>query len=294
MSFNRETNLCLASFDAAMGKVECDRPQSPAVYNVARLFEHPIPRFELSNNQIAGEQSNDEQAELQTTFFDSRELNASVEDVKPAIADEDLIALDYIIDHEIGLNEVDPLAIGDQHKNKNVNSSDHQVGENDMLTTSESFGNGIVHESSRINSVDVPTNLVGNNAIHGHSSDANIVAQNNEEVGVCQIVENVRLVEKNDAHDNSIGANVAAEMQKNDDENVRQIAENVQMVLLYGQKVTYDDEVEYISIPDQKLNAILDEPTYQVKVNDLLSGKIAFKQYVRSCIFHLSILKERF
>ena len=60
----------------------------------------------------------------------------------------------------------------------------------------------------------------------------------------------------------------------------KQIEENLREVLLRGQTVVIDDELEYISIPDQQLEAIRCEPVYQIKSNDQLCGNKPFKPKV--------------
>lgn len=232
------------TFEAATQKAAGYRPKMPALYNPSRENERPIPRVELSadqnneenNDNQEGEQQNphensqenasaDSQEDLQTTFFESVVLNSADIDAKPVICDEDMAAFDDLFE-ETASNERDPL------------TDDVQA---------ESFGNGIVQESTRI--------------------DDNLQAK--------IVPDELRV------------ANVEAGMQQNEDEDnrggeerKRQIDENARKVLLYGKRVVVDTDVEYISLPNQKLEAIKSEPKYQVKTNDLLSGKKAFKENV--------------
>lgn len=97
------------------------------------------------------------------------------------------------------------------------------------------------------------------------------------------------LVQNDEIHDAHL--NVATETMPNQDTREKEIEQNVQKLIRYGKRVFCDDEVEYISIPGQKLEAIKDEPTYQVKVDDLLSGKKAFKHYVT--YFHVYLFSKR-
>lgn len=197
-----------------MKKSGSDRPQMPALYNEARIYERPIPGAELSIDEILVKQIDheEEEEELKSTFCDLVELNAIETNVKPEIADEDLIAFD-------GLFDLDDET-----------------------------------ESSRIDVAEVLEN-----SAHGQVID-----------------------------DNLNGTNVAIETQQCE-ERERQINENVRQVLLYGEKVVLDADVEYISMPGQKLEPIKDEPEYRVKCNDLLSGRKAFKQYVIYCVLYYSI-----
>lgn len=244
------------TFDAAIQKANGYRPQMPAVYNAARENERPIPRIELSAVEI-NEQNNDEQEgerenaeqnapenvqehdqeDLEATFYDSIAFNSDV-DVKPVISVEDIAALDDLFE-DATQNQHDPLA--DDHQPENFDSSN--------TPTAESFDNGIVQESTRIDESSLVQNTV--------------------------------------APDEMSVANVDDEIRRSE-ERKRQIAENAKKVLLFGKKVVVDTDVEYISLPDQKLEAIKMEPEYQVKTNDLLSGKKAFKTYVSniSCYFN--------
>lgn len=249
------------TFEAAIQKANGYRPQMPAVYNAAREIEQPIPRVELTaveineqnNDEQDGEQENEQenleqnapenvQEDVQTTFFDSIELNSMEVNLKPVIRAEDIAALDDLFG-EGASNQIDTLADDVQQENVDSNT------QSNVPQISESFGNGIVQESTRIDEVGFVQNATAP-----------------DEVNV---------------------ANVGDEVQQNEEERERQIAENAQKVLLYGKKIVVDIDVEYISLPDQKLEAILTEPEYQVKTNDLLSGKKAFKQYVSNILHFL-------
>lgn len=248
----------LDSFDAAIQKVQFDRRQMPAIYNDQRLFEQPIPRAEYSIDEIdVGAQD-----DLQSTFFDSN-ANVSEIEVKPVIDVLDMAAIENIFNFDAepavqyDVNQIDPMTIGnvanlsivDGSSNnefeKNVNSND---GLPDSSSTAGSFGSEFEHESTRI--------------------DANKKAEKSAQDVMVR--------------DYLSGVNVA-ETQPN--EAARKIAENVEQLVLHGEKVTCGD-VEYISIPGQILKPIMDEPAYTVKTTDMLCGKKAFKQYVRLCIAH--------
>lgn len=252
------------TFAAAIQKANDYRPQMPAVYNTARENERPIPRIELSaveineqnsDEQNSGEQEEeeenpeqsvpenvqgDDQEDLQSTFFDSVVLNPTEVDVKPVMHAGDIDALDNLFG-EAASNQIDPLADDVQQGNVDSNHPQSNVSE-----ASESFGNGIVQESTRNDAVGLVQNATVPDVVN---------------------VENV-------------GDEMQQNEQEQEQERERQIAENARKVLLYGKKVVFDFDVEYMSLPDQKLEAIMDEPKYEVKTNDLLSGNKACKKYV--------------
>lgn len=230
----------LDTFDEALIKAEGNRPQVPALYNEVRLHERPIPRVEISpilrvelgidETGAQAEQSDHEQDDLQTTYFNSGELNSD-RDVKPIIDAEDLVAFENLFDRESVVSQVDPLANDEQNEN------------DDLSEVPESFVNGIEAESSRNDAAEA-------------------------------------LEAPDESHANVSATNVAVESQRNEVERERQITENVRQVLLFGKTVVLDADLEYISIPEQNLQPIKDEPEYRVKCLDLLTGKMAFKQYV--------------
>lgn len=282
---NRKLFFYLDSFEAAMHKIRFHRRQMPAVYNDARVFEQPIPRAEYSNE----ENDFDDQEELETTFFDSN-ANSLDNDVKPVINVQDLAAIDGIFnfDVEIDTNQIDPLAI-DTSREENVvdfsiaagsfdNEPDECVDSNnpaaDISSEAGSFANEFEHESTRNDADKSTENLVTNDVVYVNLNDTNVAAETQRNEKEAETTENlVRNNVRDDLIDPIIScANVRARE--------REVAENVQQLLLHGVKITCDDDIEYISIPGQKLEAIKDEPAYQVKVTDLLSGKKAFKQYV--------------
>lgn len=61
------------------------------------------------------------------------------------------------------------------------------------------------------------------------------------------------------------------------------VAENLKKLATHGTKVVIDDELEFVYDPEQKLVPIQFVPVYQTKSNDLLCGKIPFKENV--CFF---------
>lgn len=260
-----------------MQKAEGFRPQMPALYNEMRERERPIPRAELSTNAInVGDENNEheEQEELETTFFDSRELNSSTIDVKPVIDDENLAAFDILFEETVA-NQLDPLANnsgGPEEADSNNPSAilstasetlsneiddEQEIAKTQSAVFSEpivSFDNVIEHESTRIDAIETVENAAHNEMIH----------------------------------DDLSGISLEAEAQEREGERERQIAINTQKVILFGEKVVVDDDCEFISLPNQKLEPIKDAPKYQVKCNDVVSGKKAFKEYV-ICIFIISI-----
>ena len=63
----------------------------------------------------------------------------------------------------------------------------------------------------------------------------------------------------------------------------------MQQVLLNGENVVVDEDVEYLHIPGQQLQAIQCEPKYQTKANDVLCGNRPFKENVRDSIISFQI-----
>lgn len=65
-----------------------------------------------------------------------------------------------------------------------------------------------------------------------------------------------------------------------------EIVENTQRLLLYGEQVVIDDELEFIHIPNQTLRAIKSVPKYEVKSNDIVCGNKPFKEDVCIAFAH--------
>lgn len=112
----------------------------------------------------------------------------------------------------------------------------------------------------------VTTGVDQNNQNENDGTDATI---HNESTGI-NVIDNQSNNEK--SHDN-----------ENDDEQTRknQIEANLREVLLRGETIVFDGDLEYISIPNQELQAIHCKPEYRTKANDQLCGNNPFKENVR-------------
>lgn len=251
----------------------CLRPTMPALYNSARLFEEPVPRAELTVDVTAPAEENAQtHDDLQSTFYVSGELdNPSQEDVKPIIPidGEDLIAFELLFnenqnenpDENIANDEIDPLAINEeQQDNLEQPENDENVENVNAYSTSipESFANANFSESTRIDAI------VALDVVEPGAAGLNVTTNSKEAQQI--EAENVNLRELN--NNDTVDEREALRQ--------REIAENVENLLLYGQRVAVDD-LEYVHIPGQELKAIEYEPNYEVKSNDLLCGNMPFK-----------------
>lgn len=252
------------------------REKLPPVYNHARLNQQPIPPVEFVDHELnnsienavedAVENAVDENeignvgiADGESTWFDSNEsaqLNNSEEmDVKPIIVvdGEDVIAFErmFNFDASVGSNNVDPLAIEEQQEN--VGSND------DSNDSSYSFCKTVQFESTRIGSDTRVENIAEMAVAAGQQSDTN--STNDTMKTACDD-------QSNNDNDNT-----------EEEERLREIAANAEYVLQHGQKVIVDNDIEYMHIPNQLLQAIESAPTYEVKANDCLCGNKPFKYY---------------
>lgn len=145
----------------------------------------------------------------------------------------------------------------------------------------------IQFESTPIN-VEASVNAGSdNNAERLHALDSNdsTFFDENEETTTDQV--NVAQLHANNSN-GSINSeeNIAADQtngnnasQMNEQARLAQIDANVEELLTHGQKVVYDDEVEYIHMPEQQLKAI-ERLQYRIKSNDILCGNKPFKENV--------------
>lgn len=302
------------TFGDAIKRCNRLRAQPPALYNPARVNEQPIPPSEVvmpadiepeivieTNDSVidppehnendwdtsrASQQSilptefvdinqqidqiaNDSvaistehnQHSLDSTYFDSNAQNgSSVLDVKPIVQedDEDHIAYAHLFDADMDAN-ADPLFDGQQASLASNTSTDSEG-------LRESFVNAIQFESTRVSAVGSDVSL-NQNAVFCHEQNENIDGTQSENGNV-------------DGDQNELDHNDADKGQEKEDANKQQVAENLELVMLYGVKTVYDDDVEYIHIPDQLLQPIETTAEYVVKANDDLCGNIPFKEWV--------------
>lgn len=158
------------------------RPLVPVAYNPRREFEQPIPRAEFTIDAIGDAAVEGNDHDLESTFFDSAELNHptdlenaaemnnSIElnnstqiEMKPEIHvdGEDLIAFEIMFRNnnnaEMIVNEVDPLATSE---NENANSNNYAetiANEVDPL-----FFEGFVFKIKYKNGIQFKTNASRN------------------------------------------------------------------------------------------------------------------------------------
>lgn len=247
------------------------------MYNSARLREVPVPRADFSIDaamNIENIGNNDEEEELQTTFFNSAELNDEMgdgDDNEGVQSDESVNETDDIemsdafdgmpngrsltdLNHARGTGDVKPVVnpedmnafaqlFGD-HPSATSNVPD----QNDSSTiNTESFNNGINIESTRLG------------AYADKGSDGNVNGDGENLVETTQ-------------------GNATIDAAKETRE--QQIEENVQQLILHGAKVVIDTDLEYVHMPDQELKAMEWIPQYEVKAGDALCGNKPFKPMV--------------
>lgn len=258
----------LDTFEDAMIFVRLFRPVTPAVYNPARLSEQPIPRAELTidaNNQnepsspstanvdlnhgasLVTEQH--EQDDLESTWYNSRASNHSDATDDSAqleikhivhVSEDDLVAFENLFNENEAQRDEDD-PLASNNENEHGNSDT-----NPSAINSRSFGNGISSESTRHNATVVESAGRNDDSLQDEPSNAN------------------------ESHHNNL----------DEAERIRQINNNVAMILLHGQKVVLCDGLEYLHIPGQELKAMEYVPKYEVKTNDLLCGNKPFKRHV--------------
>lgn len=232
------------------------------------MNENPIPPVEIVENELnpveivenelnpvenaveAGENEieNGVIVDEELNWFDSNEsaqLNDSQEiDVKPIIEvdGDDVIAFERLFDFNasVGSNEVDPLAVEERQENVETNEN-----ANDSSELRDSFPKAIQFESTRIDADEQRDTNSSNETMKTANDDQSSNDNDNTE----------------------------------DEERLREIEANAEYVLRHGQKVIVDNDVEYMHIPNQLLQAIESAPMYEVKANDLLCGNKPFKYF---------------
>lgn len=219
------------------------RAKLPPIYNHARLNENPIPPVEIVENGPV-----ENAVEAAENLFDSNELaqlnNSQEIDVKPIIEvdGDDVIAFERLFNFNasVGSNEVDPLAVEEQQENVETNEN-----ATDSSELRDSFPKAIQFESTRIDADEQRDTNSSNETMETANDDQSSNKNDNTEDG----------------------------------ERLREIEANAEYVLRNGQKVIVDNEVEYMHIPNQLLQAIEDAPMYEVKANDVLCGNKPFKYF---------------
>lgn len=246
----------------------------PPVYNAARVLERPIPLIEPLNNddESSSGSSNADESTAQTTAYDQEESTQSQafeqiqisHETKPIITEEDRAAFDDLFGdgHPIEGSSVND----DCASNESTESLIEASISGSVLR--ESFMRSIQAESTRIN---VPNNAAISDAnVENVSAHTNVGASSD---GVTNNDGTHAVVTQNNDIATPSGDDVLPTKEQ-------QIEANLREVLLRGTVTVIDDDLEFISLPNQQLAAIASEPTYQIKANDLLSGNVPFKSYV--------------
>lgn len=292
----------------------------PPVYNVARVFEQPIPSIEpfdddddealtdsdRSDDTTARTIAYDQEESMQSTAFEAIEV---LQEEKPIIDEEDIAAFDDLFG--------DGRPIESQAENdENASNESTESLEDASISSSvlrESFMRSIRVESTRIsvaiNDVNVENASAhtgvndfsdeATNDVETHASVAQItdieVASANAYAGVdasSDVATNDVETHASATQNNDIGiasghadSDAASNVRysQNDDALLtkeQQIEANLREVLLRGTVTVIDDDLKLISLPDQQLAAIAPDPIYRTKANDLLSGNVPFKENV--------------
>lgn len=148
----------------------------------------------------------------------------------------------------------------EQQDNLEQPENDENVENLNAYSTSipESFANAHPFESTRINAI------VALDVLEPDAAGLNVTTNSKETQQIEAENGNLRELNNNETADEREALRQ------------REIDENVENLLLYGQRVAVDG-LEYVHIPGQELKAIEYEPKYEVKSNDLLCGNMPFK-----------------
>lgn len=269
------------------------RPVPPAVYNAARVLEQPIPSIEYTESErdddetltettdfddVPAEQDTIDSGELQLICSEEEEevVSSSHEDVKPQVAEEDLIAFENLFSDGDGDAPNDG---GQSDSNENHRTSGPITDENvssSVFEGHESFMRSIQFESTRVNSTELNENVDEITIVPDVVESIETVNENDRTTD-CELStgDNETTFNKN----TSIGDNLQDFEAKK-----KQIEANLREVLVRGVTVVIDDDLEYISIPGQQLGAIQSKPIYLTKSNDELSGNKPFKEMVSNVL----------
>lgn len=239
-----------------MVAIERKRRFLPATYNAAREHEQPIPLIAPTENaeEITEENIESISEIMQAASHQEEDLQETIPEVVDGSSRE------YI---KLNVDEEDMAAFEDlfgdvnQLQSQAVNDNDALVSSGDQDSTiSSSVLQASFLRSIRIESTcaNIEPNAGNGDGTTGGDFDEPNAAQN----------------QRDEAETES------------DDEQARkkQIESNLQEVLLRGEIVILDEDLEYISIPGQQLRAIQCKPVYRTKANDPLCGNRPFKDVV--------------
>lgn len=293
------------TFESAMMSIDRKRRFLPPIYNAARVLERPIPSIEPteSDEESIGETTGSDGASmerntigsgghLQTNVSESELIVSSSQvEVKPIIDEEDLVAFDNLFsdDHQITSQDRNT---GSPDSNENQQTASSLNDENiSSSVLQESFMRSIQFESTRVTSTQADENVV-ESAFVADDIETNSTENQNNQTLIGETTTDYELntdENRNDATFTDEAFNVDDSQSQDKEAQKKQIEVNLREVLLRGQTVVIDDDLEYTSIPDQQLEAIRCKPVYQTKSNDQLCGNKPFKSNVSendSCVFH--------
>lgn len=295
------------NFESAMMHAERLREQIPEIYNPARVRERPFPPVVAeeyaqpigNESEAHADSENEEKVDDENEQLNNIERPEQIfvdntqeeEDVKPNVTvdEEDLAANNDLFNNTQSnagsdSEEIDPLA-SEQFEN----GSNHSVS----AELSKSMFNSVQIRSSppidAIESSTIDTVTANVDVVSGENNDTfsdesvrteQVDATNHEnQIDIVNAGQNdSKFIEETTTTDQSRENNDA---QENEQARLAQIEANIHELLVHGQKVVIDHEVEYIHMPEQQLRGI--GCIYRVKSNDILCSNKPFKENV--CIF---------
>lgn len=277
-----------------MMSIDRKRRFLPPIYNAARVIERPIPSIEPteSDGDSIGETTGSDGASIEQNTIGSEEhlqinvseliVSSSQIEVKPVIDEEDLVAFDNLFsdDHQT----TSPARnAGPPDSNENQQTASSLNDENiSSSVLQESFMRSIQFESTRVTSTQADENVVESASV-ADDIDTNSTNNQNNQTLIDETTtdyESNTDENRNDATFTDEAFNVDDSQNRDKEAQKEQIEVNLREVLLRGQTVVIDDDLEYTSIPDQQLEAIRSTPVYQTKSNDQLCGNKPFKSNV--------------
>lgn len=270
----------------------------PATYNAARELERPIPLIAPIENNDETDENDDSisattehdashEGSLQENDFDAVD-NFPDADIKPTVDADDLAAFENLFGDDY------QVPSGTVNDNDAFDSSENQDSTVSSSVFQESFLRSIRFESTRASAPpanNVEPNNQNNVRIDGTAagdiSEPNIVKNRSDKAANGDAMTSDDIGEPNSAQNESDNASNGDDTTSDDigekaeeESRKKQIEANLREVLLRGQTVVLGDDLEFISIPTQQLQAIQCKPEYRTKSNDVLCGNHPFKENV--------------
>lgn len=293
------------TFEAALAHCNRLREKMPAVYNRARLHEHPIPptTFVTHQEMHANDNNNvslqtsasslERNEDLDSTWFDSAEsqnlepVHVYLEqnsngrqqaNLQPTLnISGELANLDQVdIKPVIALNGEELVAF------ENLFNESAISDESDPLALTN-----VEFESTRNSAIE---NAVQNAVVvePSRSNDENDEALSHDDLDQNDVAEQQSFANhenNNKSPEKSSNNDTDKNDAKKEEERQRRIELNLQTVLLFGAKCVVDADLEYIHLPNQNLRPFDYISEYQVKTEDVLCGNKPFKQHVCFIVF---------